>query len=40
MKIIYFRAAEINEAWSQRPMMGFDKCKDEIREMFHERYPL
>ena len=39
MKIIYFRVAEINEKWSQRSLKGFYKCKDEIREMFQERYP-
>ena len=40
MKIIYLRSAEINEAWSQRSLRGFYKCKDEIREMFQKRYPL
>ncbi len=40
MKIIYLRSAEINEAWSQRSLRGFYKCKDEIREMFQMRYPL
>jgi putative transposase len=40
MKVIYLRSAEINEAWSQRMLKGFYKCKDEIREMFQKRYPL
>ena len=40
MKIIYLRSAEINEAWSQRSLRGFYKCKDGIREMFQKRYPL
>ena len=40
MKVIYLRVAEINEAWSQRTLRGFYKCKDEIREMFQKRYPL
>lgn len=40
MKVIYLRVVEINEAWSQRMMRGFYKCKDEIREMFQKRYPL
>jgi transposase-like protein len=40
MKIIYIRATEINEKWSQRSLRGFYKCMDEIREMFQERYPL
>ena len=34
IKIIYLRVAEIKEAWSQRSLMGFYKCMDEIREMF------
>ena len=40
MKIIYVWAAEINDEWSQRPLRGFYKCMDEIREIFQERYPL
>ncbi len=40
MKIIYLRATEIYEKWSQRSLRGFYKCMDEIREMFQERYPL
>ena len=40
MKVIYLRVVEINEAWSQRMMRGFYKCKDGIREMFQKRYPL
>ena len=40
MKVIYLRVAEINEAWSQRTLRGFYKCKDEISEMFQKWYPL
>jgi hypothetical protein len=36
----YLRSAEINEAWSQRSLRGFYKCKDEIGEMFQKRYSL
>ena len=39
MKIIYLRAAEINDKWSMRSLRGYYKCIDEIREMFQERYP-
>lgn len=40
MKVIYLRVVEINGAWSQRRLRGFDKCRDQIREMFQKRYPL
>jgi hypothetical protein len=40
MKIIYFRVAELNEKWSHRNIKEYYKCKDEIREMLRERYPL
>ena len=39
MKIIYLRAAEINDKWSMRSLRGYYKCIDEIREMFQDRYP-
>jgi putative transposase len=39
LKIIYLRVDEIYEAWSQRSLRGFYKCKGEIREMFQKRYP-
>ena len=39
MKIIYLRIAELNERWSHRVIKGYFKCKDEIRDMFRERYP-
>jgi putative transposase len=39
MKIIYLRVAELNEKWSHRVIKGYYKCKDEIRDMFRERYP-
>ena len=39
MKIIYLRAAEINDKWSMRSLRGYYKCIDEIKEMFQDRYP-
>ena len=39
MKIIYLRVAELNEKWLHRVIKGYYKCKDEIRDMFGERYP-
>ena len=39
MKIIYPRAAEINEKWSFRALRGYYKCSEEIGTMFHDRYP-
>ena len=39
MKIIYLRIAELNEKWSNRVIKGYYKCKDEIMDMFRERYP-
>jgi putative transposase len=39
MKIIYLRAAEINDKWSMRSLRGYYKCIDEIKEMFQKRYP-
>ena len=39
MKIIYLKVTEINEKWSLRTLKGYYKCVDEIRKMFHERYP-
>ena len=39
MKIIYLRAAEINDKWSMRSLKGYYKCIDEIKEMFQDRYP-
>ena len=40
MKIIYLRVAELNEKWSHRVIKGYYKCKDEITDMFRERYVL
>jgi putative transposase len=39
MKIIYLRVAEINEKWSLRTLRRYYKCRDEIRDMFQQRYP-
>jgi Transposase and inactivated derivatives len=39
MKIIYLRAAEINDKWSMRSLRGYYKGIDEIKEMFQKRYP-
>ena len=39
MKIIYLRVAELNEKWSQRVIKVYYKCKDQIKNMFRERYP-
>ena len=39
MKIIYLRVAELNEKWSNRVIKGYYKCKDQITDMFRERYP-
>ena len=39
MKIIYLRAAEINDKWSMRSLRGYYKCIDEIKEMSQDRYP-
>ena len=38
MKIIYLRISELNEKWSHRVIKGYYKCKDEITDMFRERY--
>ena len=38
-KIIYLRVAELNEKWSQRVIKGYYKCKDQITDIFRERYP-
>jgi putative transposase len=40
MKIIYLSVAEINDKWSLRPLKGFYKRMDKIKEMFQKRYPL
>jgi len=39
MKIIYLRAAELNEKLSHRVLNGYFKCKDELMEMLSKRYP-
>ena len=39
MKIIYLRVAELNEKWSNRVIKRYYKCKDQITDMFRERYP-
>ena len=39
MKIIYLKVAELNERWFYRVIKGYYKCKDEITDMFRERYP-
>ena len=39
MKIIYLRVAELNERWFNRVIKGYYKCRDEIIDMFMERYP-
>ena len=39
IKIIYLRVAELNERWSNRVIKGYYKCKDQITDMFGERYP-
>ena len=39
MKIINLRVAKLNEMWSHRVIKGHHKCKDEITDMFRERYP-
>ena len=39
MKIIYFRVAELNEKSSHGVIKGYYKCKDQIKDMFRERYP-
>jgi len=39
LKIIYLRAAEMNEKWSHRVINGYFKCKDELQDMFGKRYP-
>ena len=39
MKTIYLIVAEMNEKWSQRVIKRYYKCKDQITDMFGERYP-
>ena len=39
VKIIYLRVAELNERWSNRLIKGYYKCKNEITDMFMEKYP-
>ncbi|WMT50366.1 MAG: transposase [Thermoplasmatales archaeon] len=38
MKIIYLRVAELNERWSNRLIKEYCKCKDEITDMFREKF--
>ena len=39
LKIVYLRAAELNEKWSHRVLNGYFKCRDELKEMFSTKYP-
>ena len=39
IKIIHLRVGELNERWYNRVIKRYCKCKDEITDMFMERYP-
>ena len=39
MKNVYLRVAELNEKGSNRVIRGYHKCRDQITDMFKERYP-
>ena len=39
VKIIYLSVAELNERCSSRVINGYYKCRDEITDVFRERYP-
>ena len=38
VKIVYLTVKNYNERWKIRKLRGFDYCKDELMEMFSERY--
>ena len=38
MKNVHLRMAKLNERWSNKVIKEYYKCKDQITDMFRERY--